>query len=68
MRLDSIPVLGPLFGAGADDHVFDLLLLSGPLIICVIGFLHRSFVSFVLALSYAAGFVAYIGYRYTTMS
>ncbi len=67
MRLDTIPVLGPLFGAGADDHGFDLLLLFGPLIICAIGILHRSYVSFALALFYTAGFIAYIGYQSITM-
>jgi len=63
MRLEEIPVIGPLLAAGADDRVFDALLVLGPVIIIAIALLGRNLASIILAASYTAGFSVYIGYK-----
>ncbi|AAG19634.1 MULTISPECIES: hypothetical protein [Halobacterium] len=60
MRLDAIPVIGPLLAAGADDRVFDALLVLGPVVIVAIRLLGRTPVSLALAVAYTVGFAAYI--------
>lgn len=63
MKVREIPVITYVFEAGADDRVFDLLLLVGPLIIGVIIVLERSLFTEALAVAYIAVFVAYTLYR-----
>ncbi|MDQ2055548.1 MULTISPECIES: hypothetical protein [Halobellus] len=63
MKLDSLPVLSSVFEAGADDRIFDSLLLLGPLIIGLIIVLNRSLVTETLAIAYLGVFVVYILYR-----
>ncbi len=63
MRIEAIPVIGSLLAAGADDHVFDALLVVGPVIIIVITLLGRTPISVTLAIAYTGGFVGYIGYK-----
>ncbi|MFB6079429.1 MAG: hypothetical protein ABEJ81_00255 [Haloferacaceae archaeon] len=60
MRVESIPVVGPLLAAGADDRVFDALLLLGPVAIVAIAVLGRTTVSEAIAIVYTGGFVVYV--------
>jgi hypothetical protein len=41
MQLNDVPVLGMLVEWGADDRVFDALLLLGPLLVVVIAVVGR---------------------------
>jgi hypothetical protein len=52
-----------VFEAGADDRVFDSLLLTGPLVIGLIAVLGRSLVTEAVAIAYIAAFVGYTLYR-----
>lgn len=63
MRIEAIPFVGSLLAAGADDHVFDALLVAGPIIIIIIAFLGRTPISAALAITYTGGFIGYIGYK-----
>jgi hypothetical protein len=63
MKLRDLPVVSYVFEAGADDHVFDSLLLVGPLVIGLVVVLDRSVVTEVLAAAYIAVFVLYTLYR-----
>lgn len=63
MQLEQIPLVGSLLAAGADDDVFDALLVLGPVIVIVITLLGRSPVSIALAVAYTGGFSVYIGYK-----
>jgi len=63
MTVRDLPVLSSVFEAGADDRVFDSLLLVGPLVIGVIILLERSLITETLALAYIAVFVVYTLYR-----
>jgi len=63
MQLEDIPVVGPLLAAGADDRVFDALLVLGPVIIIAINLLGRNLAAIILAVAYTGGFSVYIGYK-----
>jgi len=63
MKSRDIPVVSAVFEAGADDRVFDSLLLIGPLVIGLIVVLGRSLVTEVVAVVYIALFVGYTLYR-----
>lgn len=63
MKSRDIPVVSALFEAGADDRVFDSLLLIGPFVIGLIVVLGRSLVTEAVAIGYLAAFVGYTLYR-----
>jgi len=63
MKLSDVPVVSSVFEAGADNRVFDLLLLLGPLVIGLVVVLGRSFVTEVLAVAYISVFVTYTLYH-----
>lgn len=63
MKLRNVPVVSYVFEAGADDWVFDSLLLVGPLVIGVIIVLERSLFTEALAVAYLAVFVTYVLYQ-----
>ena len=63
MMLRDLPVVSYVFEAGADDRIFDSLLLIGPLVIGLIVLLGRSFVTEAVAVVYIAVFVGYTLYR-----
>lgn len=63
MRLRNLPVVAPVFEWGADDRVFDSLLLLGPPLIVLIAVLGRSFATELLAVVYLVAFVGYVLYR-----
>lgn len=62
MRLREFPVVSYVIEAGADDRVFDSLLLAGPFVIGMIVVLDRTPITEALAVAYIAVFVAYILY------
>ncbi|MFC6769873.1 hypothetical protein [Natrinema soli] len=63
MRVSDLPVVGDLLESGAEDRVFDSLLLVGPLLILLIALVGRSSLTTGLALSYVSFFIAYVLYR-----
>ena len=63
MKLRNFPVISYVFEAGADDRIFDSLLLVGPLVIGMIVVLDRSLFTEALAVVYIAVFVTYVLYR-----
>ncbi|MFC6826840.1 hypothetical protein [Halopelagius fulvigenes] len=63
MSIDDAPLLGPVLNAGADDRVFDGLLLAGPLLLCVLALVGRTRTTTVLAAGYLAVFVGYTLYK-----
>jgi len=63
MRIEKVPFIGPLFTAGADDPVFDTLLIRGPAVIIAVTILGRTLPSTLLAVAYTGGFFGYIAYK-----
>ena len=59
----DLPVVSAVIEAGADDRIFDSLLLIGPLVIGLIVILGRSLVTEAVAIVYIATFVGYTLYR-----
>ena len=59
----DLPVVSAVVEAGADDRIFDSLLLIGPLVIGLIVLLGRSFVTEAVAVVYIAVFIGYTLYR-----
>ena len=59
----DLPVVSAVVEAGADDRIFDSLLLIGPLIIGLIVLLGRSLVTEAVVVVYIAVFVGYTLYR-----
>jgi hypothetical protein len=65
MTPDDIPVLGALRRVGPDDRVFDLLLLTGPLVVACIALLGRGPVTGGLAVVYLLVLVGRVAYNAT---
>jgi len=63
VNLTDIPVVKQVFESGADDRVYDSLVLAGPILIAVILLVGRSLITLGLALSYVALFVFYLAYK-----
>ncbi|WP_408958108.1 hypothetical protein [Natrinema sp. 74] len=63
MTLSDVPIVGDLLEAGAEDRVFDGLLLVGPVLIALIAVDGRSPLTTVIAVAYLLCFVAYVLYR-----
>jgi len=63
MKSRDIPVVSAVLEAGADDRVFDSLLLTGPLVIGLIVVFGRSLVTEAVSIAYIAAFVGYTLYR-----
>lgn len=63
MKLRNLPIVSYVFEAGADDRIFDSLLLIGPLVIGLIVLLKRSLFTEVLAVAYIAVFITYTLYQ-----
>lgn len=62
IELENVPFVGPLLAAGADDPVFDVLLLLGPFVIVAIAVLGRRPLSTALATAYTAFFAGYVAF------
>lgn len=63
MNPGNVPLISSIFEAGAEDRVFDSLLLVGPLVISLIAVLDRSVLTEGLAVGYIAVFVMSVLYR-----
>lgn len=63
MQLRDIPFIGPLLEAGAEDSVFDALLLLGPIAILLITMMGRTWLSVLIAVGYTGTFLGYILYK-----
>ncbi|MBZ6493987.1 hypothetical protein [Natrinema longum] len=63
MNVGDVPIVGELLEAGAEDRVFDSLLLIGPLLILVIALVGRSRLTTGLAAAYVGFFAAYVLFR-----
>lgn len=66
MRPGDVPLVSQVFEWGAEDRVFDALLLVGPLVVVIVVVLGRSALTRAIALVYIATFVAYALYRGTS--
>lgn len=60
MTLRDLPVVGRLPDVGANDSIFDGLLLAGPAVILVVAVLGRSSVTVALAVGYLTVFVGHV--------
>lgn len=63
MRSTRIPLVNSIVETGADDRVFDVLLLCGPVVVLLIAVLGRTLVTVGLAGGYVALFVGYLLYK-----
>lgn len=63
MSLRDLPGVSSVLEAGADDRVFDSLLLIGPLLIGLIILLKRSVFTEGIVVAYIAVFVTYALYQ-----
>ena len=59
MNVDDLPILGRVHQWGAEETVYDALLLCGPLVVLVIAVLGRTPVTVGLTGLYLASFVGY---------
>ncbi|PSQ15416.1 hypothetical protein BRD00_14055 [Halobacteriales archaeon QS_8_69_26] len=64
MRPRDLPVIHGVIEAGPNDRVFDVLLLSGPLVVGLVALLGReNVVSAGVASAYLAAFCGYVLYK-----
>ncbi|RZH66644.1 hypothetical protein [Natrinema altunense] len=63
MKLSDLPIVEEVFESGANDRVFDSLLLIGPVLIVGIAIAGRSWLTIGIAIAYVLFFVAYVVYR-----
>lgn len=64
MNPQSLPVVGTVFEMGADDLLFDSLLLAGPVLVLLIVLGGRQSGIVALACGYLLVFLAKIGYNF----
>jgi len=62
MRVRDVPFVGAVIGSGADDRVFDGMLLAGPLVVAIIAVVGRSPLTVALAGIYIAVFLGHVLY------
>ncbi|WP_254533392.1 hypothetical protein [Natrinema gelatinilyticum] len=63
MKIDSLPIVGEPLEGGAEDLVFDSMLLLGPVIVVLIAIVGRSALTTTIAVAYLSSFVGYVLYR-----
>ncbi|PCR90416.1 hypothetical protein [Natrinema ejinorense] len=63
MKLSDIPIVGQVLKSGAEDRVFDSLLLVGLVLIPLIAVVGRSLFTTGTAIVYIALFVGYVFYK-----
>lgn len=66
MNVTDLPIIRQVVESGADDRVYDALVLAGPLLIVGILLAGRNVVTAGLAGLYVALFVSYLAYRGVT--
>ncbi len=62
--LDRIPGVRRLQSVGSDDSVFDMLILSGILLLGIVALFGRSLVTETAAIAYLLFFFSYTPYKY----
>jgi hypothetical protein len=65
MNLARLPLVSSILESGADDRIFDGLLLCGPVVIALIAVLGRTPVTVGLAGGYLVLFAGYLLYKGT---
>lgn len=60
MRISRLPFVEQVVESGADDRVFDGLLLAGPLVVLLIAVVGRSIFTQLLAAGYITVFLAHV--------
>lgn len=65
MNVRDLPIVGWVRRAGADDPMFDLLLVLGPILVLVLTVLGRSMLSVSIGVLYLLAFVGVILYKWT---
>ncbi|WP_254534848.1 hypothetical protein [Halomarina litorea] len=63
MKLTRLPLVGSVIESGADDSVFDALLLSSPFVLILIAIFGRTLVTVCLAGVYLILFALYLLYN-----
>ncbi|MFA9418149.1 hypothetical protein [Natrinema sp. HArc-T2] len=63
MKIGDLPFVGDPLEGGAEDQVFDSLLLLGPVIIALIAIVGRSVLTTAIAVAYLSSFVGYVLYQ-----
>ena len=63
MNLRELPVVRTVSESGADDRVFDSLLLVGPVLVVSIAVFGRSVLTVALAAGYISVFLVYVLYQ-----
>ncbi|MDR5655821.1 hypothetical protein RH831_01310 [Halodesulfurarchaeum sp. HSR-GB] len=64
MNPTAIPIVETVFEVGAQDRLFDGLLLIGPVLLALIAVVGRTPLTMALAGGYIAAFLLHIGHRY----
>jgi hypothetical protein len=62
VKPSDLPVVSTVFDSGADDRVFDTLLLIGPLVILLVAAAGRTVVTELLVTAYLAVFIGHTLY------
>jgi hypothetical protein len=62
MRPAALPIVSTVLDFGADDAIFNGLLLSGPILLAVVVLLDRSVITVGLATAYIVLLVLYVLY------
>lgn len=66
MKLRDLPILRHLEDVGPSDPVFDILVITGPVVLTTIAVFGRSHGTTALATAYILGFVGYLVWNATT--
>ena len=66
MNADRLPLVGSIVASGADDRIFDSLIVLGPVLVLAIALVGRSWLMTTLALAYIGAFVGYVVYKSVT--
>lgn len=66
MNPDDLPIAGELLEVGAEDPVFDWLLLAGPFLIILVAIAGRSLLTTGIAIGYLLLFLTYVLYQGTS--
>lgn len=66
MKPADFPIVATVLDFGADDPVFNGLLLSGPVLLVLVVLLNRSVITVGLAVAYIAILLSYVVYQGAT--
>jgi hypothetical protein len=63
MNATDLPIVRQVIDSGADDRVYDSLVLGGPLVVVAVLVAGRNTATIGLAVLYVGLFVSYLAYR-----